>query len=127
MYILTKIYLKFKHKFFQKNILPVILCLIPYLSTLPLSNPSKGLKYLKEALKIYQELYPSNHPGIAIFLNNIGEAYRDLVDVSKGITYLEKMLKIYQELYQGNHYYIAQSFNNISTAFITIQVIQTKL
>ncbi|WCR57062.1 hypothetical protein [Rickettsia asembonensis] len=35
MYILTKIYLKFKHKFFQKNILPVILCLIPYLSTLP--------------------------------------------------------------------------------------------
>ncbi|WP_410526355.1 tetratricopeptide repeat protein [Rickettsia monacensis] len=35
-----------------------------------------SLKYHKEALKIFQELYQSNHPDIAASLNNVGLAYR---------------------------------------------------
>nr|WP_233466306.1 MULTISPECIES: tetratricopeptide repeat protein [spotted fever group] len=41
-----------------------------------LGDTKEELKYLKEALKMSQDLYQSNHPDIAASLNNVGLAYR---------------------------------------------------
>ncbi|KDO03097.1 MULTISPECIES: tetratricopeptide repeat protein [spotted fever group] len=78
-----------------------------------------SLKYHKEALKIFQELYQSNHPYVADSLNNIGAAYAKLGDTKEELKYLKEALKMSQDLYQSNHPDIAASLNNVGLAYRT--------
>ncbi len=50
-------------------------------------NISKGLKYLKKALKMKQALYQDNHSDIAESLNNVGGSYERSGQYSKAVKF----------------------------------------
>jgi hypothetical protein len=84
-----------------------------------LYNYKQSLDQHLAALKIYQDIYitEGNHPDIALSLNNVGLAYRDLGQKEKGLQYQEQALTMRQALYQGNHPDIATYLNNVGLAY----------
>jgi tetratricopeptide (TPR) repeat protein len=58
-----------------------------------LEEHDKSLANLEEALKIYRELLPINHPNIAMTLINIGIIYSHKFDYEKALKHFEEALK----------------------------------
>ena len=48
-------------------------------------DKNKAIQFYKEALKIFKEVLPENHPDFASLYNNLGNAYADKGDYDKAI------------------------------------------
>ncbi|CAF3077611.1 unnamed protein product [Rotaria sp. Silwood2] len=75
---------------------------------------SLAIKYFKMSLKIIRKIVPTNHPNIALSLNNIGMAYLENFDSSKADKYLQEAMMIVEECLPFEHHPdIARQYNNI--------------
>jgi tetratricopeptide (TPR) repeat protein len=87
-----------------------------------LSRFEESISYDEEALALSHKRYPSGvHADIAMSLNNLGVAYRDLGGTSnlqRAIDYYEQSLAINRQLIpSGVHMDIAASLNNLGNAY----------
>jgi tetratricopeptide (TPR) repeat protein len=74
---------------------------------------NEAIKLYKEALKIQQQLLPSNHPDLANSYHRIAMAYNNMGIYPKALWYYEKALDIRQKTLPPNHPDLAKSYNNI--------------
>ncbi|CAF1364687.1 unnamed protein product [Rotaria sp. Silwood1] len=78
---------------------------------------SLSLKYYKISLAIDKKVLPSNHPSIALSLNNIGTLYLKKFNSKTAEKYLQEANAIRQEsLPFEYHPDLAQMYNNLGTA-----------
>ena len=73
--------------------------------------------FYQKALKIRQQLLPSNHPDLAKSYNNIGGVYYSMREHSKALSSHEKTLEILQQSLPSNHPDLAASYNNIGAVY----------
>lgn len=79
-----------------------------------------GIRYLENALEMYQNMFPTNHPSVALLLNNIGVAYSEMhgkKNLQGAILYLEDSLKMYLVLFPGNYPDVANVLFNIAITY----------
>src|SRR5271165_5328004 len=87
-------------------------------TTMPaLGDHQKECNVLEAILRIKEKHFPSDHPEVAMTLNNLGSAYGSLGDHSKERELLERVLKIEEEYYGSDHPDVAATLNNLGNAY----------
>jgi tetratricopeptide (TPR) repeat protein len=66
------------------------------------------LEHYNRSLKIYQKCLPSEHPDIAMTLNNIGSVYEDKNEYQQAFFYFQLAADIYRHLLPSTHPYVIQ-------------------
>jgi tetratricopeptide (TPR) repeat protein len=69
----------------------------------------------ERALAIGESAYGPNHPGVAIFVNNMGRVLLDLGDLAGAKVCYERALSINESAYGPNHAQVAIVVNNLGT------------
>jgi tetratricopeptide (TPR) repeat protein len=77
----------------------------------------EAISNYEEALKIYSETLPSDHPNIATIYNNIGLVYDSKNDYSQALASYQKAQQIYESKLDSNHPILANCYNNIASAY----------
>ncbi|CAF3669835.1 unnamed protein product [Adineta steineri] len=77
----------------------------------------KAIWYYEQALGIWQNILPSNHPDLASSYNSIGNVYNQMADYSKAVSLLEQALEIQQKTLPPSHVDLANSYNNIAAMY----------
>jgi len=78
---------------------------------------SEALPLFEEALSIYRESLPSNHPDIASSLNNLAVLYQAQNLLSEAQPLFEEALSIRRDVLPARHPDIAQSLNNLAALY----------
>jgi tetratricopeptide (TPR) repeat protein len=78
-----------------------------------LADYDSAKKLLKRALKIDEQVYGADHPGVAWRASNLGTVLRDLGDFQEARKYLERALKIDEQVYGPDHPTVAKDVNNL--------------
>jgi CHAT domain-containing protein len=63
----------------------------------------QSLFYYEQALQMYQDIYPPNHPALAVAYSNLGQIYRKQKVYNTSLIQYEKALAIWNERYTGAH------------------------
>ena len=80
----------------------------------------EALIYYEKALKIRQQLLPSNHPDLGHSYNCIGLVYYSMGEYSKALSSHEKALEIRQKSLPSNHPDLALSYMNIGLVYYSM-------
>ncbi|CAF5040550.1 unnamed protein product [Rotaria sp. Silwood1] len=77
-----------------------------------------ALIYYDKALQIQLNLFPSNHPSLAVSYTNIGLVYCNKSDYVQALNYYKKALNIYElSSFSTNYTELAKTYNNISIVY----------
>ena len=63
----------------------------------------KALSFYKQALEIWEQTLPENHPNLAIVYNNIGSAHRYLENRTDALSFYQRALDIRQQNFGPHH------------------------
>ncbi|CAF1179378.1 unnamed protein product [Adineta steineri] len=74
----------------------------------------------EKALKIRQQLLPSNHPHLGDSYNRIGAVYYSMGDYPKALSSHEKGIAIREQSLPSNYLHLASSYNNIGSVYKTM-------
>ncbi|CAF1285138.1 unnamed protein product [Rotaria sordida] len=72
-----------------------------------------ALKYLNQALGMYQRILPSQYPDIASCLGNIGLVYEDLKDYEQAFAYYYRAFEIDKNILPSDHPNLMDDLNRI--------------
>ena len=78
---------------------------------------NESLGYYERALKIYEHIYPSNHPALAVAYSNLGQIYRKQKVYNTSLVQYEKALAIWNERYAGPHPNKAFVYSSIAQVY----------
>ncbi|CAF1381202.1 unnamed protein product [Adineta ricciae] len=78
---------------------------------------SKAIEFYEKALKIDQEIFPSDHLSFAASYNNIGEVYRKMTAYSDALSWYDKSLNIQEQSLPSDHPDLASSYNNMGIIY----------
>jgi tetratricopeptide (TPR) repeat protein len=76
-----------------------------------------ALTYASRALAIDKKVYGTDHPNVAILLNNIGQILQDKEDLDGALNYTAQALAIVEKVYGTDHPKVAIYANNIGAIF----------
>jgi len=77
----------------------------------------KAIFFLKESIKINEELYNDENPELAKRYNNLGTVYSNKKDYETAIEYVKKALNIDLKYYDNEHPNIADYYNNLGVIY----------
>ncbi len=76
-----------------------------------------ALDFLKESLKLYEEIFIIRNGLLSSIYNNISVVHKNLGNYEKALDFIKKDLVISETILDGNHIDLALSYNNISTIY----------
>ncbi|XP_019635861.1 PREDICTED: LOW QUALITY PROTEIN: uncharacterized protein LOC109478635 [Branchiostoma belcheri] len=88
-----------------------------------IADHRKAVSYHEQTLEMERSIYGDTaHPEIAISLNNLGLAWRNLADHRKAVSYCEQSLKMWRAIYGEDtaHPEIAGSIKNLGAAWMDL-------
>jgi tetratricopeptide (TPR) repeat protein len=77
----------------------------------------KAIEYYENALQMWANTLPSNHPYFATCFNNMGLVYKNMEQYSEALQFLEGSLKMSQKVLPPNDPDLAISHNNIGEVY----------
>ncbi|NGX31514.1 MAG: Photosystem I assembly protein Ycf3 [Chlamydiae bacterium] len=94
-----------------------------------ISQDTSVLKYVKDALKIRQTLYPNqNHPDLVNSLHDVGIVYRKMGDAKTALKYLKDALEMTTALYPNqNRPDLAGCLDSVGLAYLELGDAKTAL
>ena len=74
---------------------------------------SKAINKFLKCKQIFEEVFPSNHPGLARIYNNLANILNDQGKSEESLTFYLKSKQIFEEVLPCNHPDLATIYNNL--------------
>lgn len=80
-----------------------------------------AMRHYDEAYEYLSNLFPKNHPEIAMSYNNRGTIQYENGDIGSAIYYFKQSAKIFEESYGKNHQKVSAAHNNIGLSYYRLR------
>lgn len=77
----------------------------------------QALELYKKTLQIEVNILPSNHPSIAMTLNNIGQLYFEMEKISESHEYISQALSVFLSTLPDNHQHLAVVYSTLGAIY----------